>query len=82
MVFPISSNGTSDMFPPSYFNEAAWAGYCQSAYQVTPRPDWIPIYYGATNIQAASNIIFSNGMLDPWRGGGVQESLSGLLPVI
>jgi hypothetical protein len=35
---------------------------------VTPRPDWILQEYGAGNIShSATNIIFSNGLLDPVR---------------
>ncbi|CAG2195723.1 PRCP [Mytilus edulis] len=34
------------------------------------------------NITTASNIIFSNGLLDPWSSGGVTESLSASLPAI
>jgi len=82
MIMPISSNGTSDMFPPSYFSLEELTEQCQASFGVSPRADWIPIYYGATNIAATSNIIFSNGMLDCWRGGGVQVSLSESLVAI
>lgn len=40
MVFPISSNGTSDMFLPEYFDLGAWVTECQEAFGVTPRPLW------------------------------------------
>lgn len=64
------------MFLPSLFNLTSTTEYCQYAYGVTPRPFWGPTYYGAQNLQAASNIVFSNGQLDPWRGGGVQQNIS------
>jgi hypothetical protein len=31
---------------------------------------------------SGSNIVFSNGLLDPWRGGGVQTSISDTLTAI
>jgi len=82
MIMPISSNGTSDMFPPSFFDLESYSVGCQQSFGVTPRADWIPINFGGMNIGAASNIIFSNGMLDPWRGGGVQVTISDSLIAI
>jgi lysosomal Pro-X carboxypeptidase len=83
MVLPISSNGTSDMFPPSYYNLTEMTAYCQSAFGVTPRPYWMTTTYGGlltpegTNNIQGSNIVFSNGMLDPWSGGGVLQTIKG-----
>jgi lysosomal Pro-X carboxypeptidase len=39
------------------------------------RADWaMTVYGGARNVQrTGTNIIFSNGYLDPWSGGGVME---------
>jgi len=41
--------------------------------QDTPDPwaTWYDEYYGGTRIKAHSNIIFSNGLLDPWSAAGV-----------
>ena len=41
---------------------------------------WPEINWGGRHIQTASNIVFSNGKLDPWSSGGVLEvmHLSGL----
>jgi hypothetical protein len=36
-----------------------------------PWSTWYDIYYGGTNIDSNSNIIFSNGLLDPWSAAGV-----------
>merc|ERR1719347_2330715 len=30
--------------------------------------------YGGRNLDSASNIVFSNGLLDPWSSGGVLKS--------
>ena len=36
-----------------------------------PWATWMDTYYGGTHIESHSNIIFSNGLLDPWSGAGV-----------
>eukprot|EP00026_Physarum_polycephalum_P008424 Phypoly_transcript_08509.p1 GENE.Phypoly_transcript_08509~~Phypoly_transcript_08509.p1 ORF type:complete len:498 (+),score=83.60 Phypoly_transcript_08509:63-1496(+) len=82
MVFPISANGINDMFPPAPFDLDQLTQYCQKTWGVTPRPDWIPTYFGGQNISAASNIIFSNGQLDPWMGGGVTKTINPTLYAI
>jgi len=43
---------------------------------------WVATNFGAGNIKTASNIIFSNGLLDPWHGGGFLENLSDTLVAI
>jgi hypothetical protein len=48
---------------------------CFQTYGVTIRPHWIPLWSGADKLQASSNIIFSNGELDPWRGGGIVKNI-------
>eukprot|EP01104_Vermistella_antarctica_P006367 TRINITY_DN17070_c0_g1_i1.p1 TRINITY_DN17070_c0_g1~~TRINITY_DN17070_c0_g1_i1.p1 ORF type:complete len:512 (+),score=105.80 TRINITY_DN17070_c0_g1_i1:41-1537(+) len=74
MVMPIGSDG--GFFPAYDFDEAANAQYCEEAWGVIPRPDWITTFYGGTNasVISSSNIVFSNGQLDPWRGGGVTSN--------
>ncbi|XP_071125311.1 lysosomal Pro-X carboxypeptidase-like [Mytilus edulis] len=82
MVMPTCSNGKDDMFEPVEWNFDAYSKQCQKQWSVTPRPMWPIIQYGGKNITTASNIIFSNGLLDPWSSGGVTESLSASLPAI
>jgi len=88
MVMPMATNGISDMFNPAPWDEKGWVQFCQQKYNVTPRADWVIDYYGGEvlpnggNNVVGSNILFSNGRLDPWRGGGVQTSPSKDLPVV
>ena len=43
---------------------------------------YIYLQYWTENLKLASNIIFSNGDLDPWGGGGVHVDLSPSLPAL
>ncbi|KAF2070403.1 hypothetical protein CYY_008273 [Polysphondylium violaceum] len=82
MIMPITSDGVNDMFPPQPFDLADLTTQCQQAWNTTPNPNWIPTYYNGANF-VASNIIFSNGVLDPWRAGGVLEQMGdSIVPII
>ncbi|EGG16784.1 peptidase S28 family protein [Cavenderia fasciculata] len=74
MVMPMSSNGVQDMFPASSFDLDSLITSCQQQWGVTPDPYWITNYYGGSQNVQSSNIVFSNGILDPWRAGGVIEN--------
>lgn len=76
MVMPMCSYGEESMFPPSNWDFNGYSQECYKQWGVVPRPSWIPIQYGGRNITAHSNIVFSNGNLDPWSGGGVLTNLS------
>jgi len=39
--------------------------------EADPWGEWLDIYYGGLRIGSHSNIVFSNGLLDPWSSGGV-----------
>ncbi|KAM9974791.1 hypothetical protein ACTFIW_008257 [Dictyostelium discoideum] len=75
MVMPVSSDGVNDFFPPSPFSLSDLTQQCQQQFQTTPDPYWITTYYGGSNF-SATNIIFSNGVLDVWRSGGILETRS------
>ncbi|CAN6849124.1 unnamed protein product [Brassica oleracea] len=60
---------------------------CKSKYGVSPRPHWITTYFGIQDIKLilrrfGSNIIFSNGLADPYSVGGVLENVSGSVVAI
>lgn len=45
--------------------------HCNATWGIIPDPDWLATWVGGSNIAGTSNIVFSNGLLDPWHGGGM-----------
>ncbi|KAG9451132.1 hypothetical protein H6P81_011097 [Aristolochia fimbriata] len=81
MVMPMSSSRDHSMFPTYDFDYISFEKGCLQQFGVKPRPKWITTEFGGhdfkTSLRAfGSNIIFSNGLLDPWSGGGVLENVS------
>lgn len=81
MVMPMSSSQESSMFPPYEYNYTSFQGECLKNFGVKPRPKWITTEFGGHDIhdtlkKFGSNIIFSNGLLDPWSGGSVLQNIS------
>ncbi|CAA6657656.1 unnamed protein product [Spirodela intermedia] len=82
MVMPMSSSPDSSMFPPYAFDYSSYQDQCIQDLGVRPRPRWVTTEFGGHDIVAVlkefgSNIIFSNGLLDPWSGGSVLQNISG-----
>ncbi|XAR60065.1 Lysosomal Pro-Xaa carboxypeptidase [Bertholletia excelsa] len=87
MVMPIGRGHHETMFPPKPFNLTETSEWCQRTYNVTPRPHWVTTYYGGHDIETVlkrfgSNIIFSNGLRDPYSIGGVLKNISDSLLAI
>ncbi|KAL2502509.1 alpha/beta-hydrolase superfamily protein [Forsythia ovata] len=64
------------MYRDGYANED-----CVKQYGVMPRPHWITTEFGGTRIEQVlkrfgGNIIFSNGLQDPWSRGSVLKNIS------
>ncbi|CAH9116668.1 unnamed protein product [Cuscuta epithymum] len=86
MVIPIGI-GNDTMFVPYHFDMDQQSKACNDYYGVPPRPHWVTTYYGGHDIKSVlrtfgSNIIFSNGLRDPYSTGGVLQSISDTLPTI
>jgi hypothetical protein len=65
-------DGVNDMFWAEPANKTAIREHCQAKYGVTPRDSWIDVEFNG--VKGASNIVFSNGLYDPWSSGGVLKS--------
>lgn len=76
IVMPMCSvNG--DMFETSAWNFDEYAKSCVKQFGVgPPREDLAVLEYGGKNLKYATNIVFSNGLLDPWSSGGVLANVS------
>ncbi|XP_047310598.1 lysosomal Pro-X carboxypeptidase-like [Impatiens glandulifera] len=81
MVMPMSSSLDISMFPTYDYNYTSYQEYCSDSFNVKSRPTWITTEFGGHDFKTAlkyfgTNIIFSNGLLDPWSGGSVLEDIS------
>ncbi|PHU03468.1 hypothetical protein BC332_28719 [Capsicum chinense] len=79
MVMPLGRGENDTMFFSAPFDLDEFMKECKNEYGVSPRPHWITTYYGGHDIKFilrkfASNIIFSNGLRDPYSSGGSSSS--------
>nr|DAD27633.1 TPA_asm: hypothetical protein HUJ06_029101 [Nelumbo nucifera] len=87
MVMPMGRGSNDTMFEAAPFDLEAFIQGCKSAYSVSPRPHWITTQFGGHDIKLilerfGSNIIFSNGLRDPYSSAGVLTSISDSLLAI
>ncbi|OWM90934.1 lysosomal Pro-X carboxypeptidase-like [Punica granatum] len=80
IMMPLACNNET-MFQPYEWTLRSHKNDCKSLYGVAPRPHWISTYYGGQDIKLilqrfGSNIIFSNGLKDPFSSGGVLTNIS------
>lgn len=77
---PFASSNTTSMFPAYNWDKEGNTAWCQYAYNETPQYNWIFSYFGGINpskdFAKLSNVVFSNGSLDPWQAGGVTIDLN------
>ncbi|WJX72126.1 lysosomal Pro-Xaa carboxypeptidase [Trifolium repens] len=86
IVIPFGK-GKDSMFQPQPFDLKSFVEKCKKDYGVSPRTHWISTYYGGQDIKLilkrfGSNIIFSNGLKDPFSSGGILSDLSKSLVAI
>ncbi|XP_057864865.2 uncharacterized protein LOC131072646 [Cryptomeria japonica] len=77
----ISAPAGTTMFPPYFFDIKSYSRNCYLKYGVVPRRHWLTTEFGGHDIKRVlkdfgSNIIFSNGLRDPWSAGGVLANIS------
>ena len=76
MVMPFCYDGTNDMFERSDWDLAAYTEQCQQTWgeAAVPQASLADNMYGGRDVSMATNIVFSNGLLDPWSSGGILRS--------
>ncbi|XP_075247465.1 dipeptidyl peptidase 2-like, partial [Convolutriloba macropyga] len=78
----LGSSSKTSMFPDLPFSDADRDEYCTKKYGITSRHNWFGINYWGSNVWSSSNIIWSNGFLDPWHGAGILSSDDPDLPTV
>ncbi|XP_039057511.1 lysosomal Pro-X carboxypeptidase-like isoform X2 [Hibiscus syriacus] len=81
MIMPTEGNNKKSIFPESRWSYSERAATCKDDFGVDPRPNWITTEFGGRDIyrvlkRYGSNMIFFNGLRDPWSGGGVLKNIS------
>lgn len=76
MVMPMCTTGVYDMFENEPFDKEVFSSQCKKKWLIEPSYKLPIIEYGGKNLKYFSNIIFSNGLLDPWASGGVLRNFS------
>ena len=72
-------------WPPVEWNKDATSQWCLEHYQLIPRYGWIVDSFGGRNpkdFETLSNVIFANGLLDPWIYASITEAPNPLVIVI
>ncbi|PAA80754.1 hypothetical protein BOX15_Mlig022232g3 [Macrostomum lignano] len=75
MHLPYGSDNVTDMFPPLAFTPESLVAYCKDKYNVETDVEWLGVLMWGDRIHTASNLVFSNGDLDPWHNGGLLKSI-------
>jgi len=72
---PFASEPLVSMFPSYEWDEQGNTDWCKYTYELNPQYNWVFNTYGGKNqtkdFAKLSNVLFSNGVIDPWHSGGV-----------
>ena len=72
-----AAGAPNDMFPAQApFTHEMLNQHCQSTFGQTPRYGYYNQALGVDAVAASSNIVFANGLLDPWSSGGIMSNVS------
>lgn len=61
----------AEMFEEQPWNLEAYSESCFKTWGVRPNSNLVLEQYGGARVSSYSNVVFSNGLLDPWSAGGV-----------
>ncbi|XP_023323387.1 lysosomal Pro-X carboxypeptidase [Eurytemora carolleeae] len=81
MVMPFCYDGVNDMFESKGWDLEQFSKDCKETWGVEPRPNMANLIYGGRDVSSASNIIFSNGLLDPWSSGSILKSYGSIVSI-
>lgn len=79
---PMCTTGKDDIFEAAPWDEKIFTEGCKKKWGVAPQYPLAEKEYGGKSLAAASNIVFSNGLLDPWASGGVMKNYSETTPAV
>jgi dipeptidyl-peptidase-2 len=79
MVMPLDQrDGVTDMFSPKKWDSDKYTQECKKTWDADVRPYWAYDYFGGRDfineINNYTNIVFTNGTMDPWNAGCPQKS--------
>ncbi|KAJ8947462.1 hypothetical protein NQ318_009763 [Aromia moschata] len=82
LIMPMCST-EKDMFESTAWSFQKYSDDCFKRFGVhAARPDWSVLEYGGKNLRYFSNIVFSNGLMDPWSSGCILHNISSSIVVI
>lgn len=76
MLYPLCSDGVHDMYYQSSWDVDGMSKVCTKTWGAQPDLSRVKLQYGDRDISEHSNILFINGNMDPWAGGGVLHNIS------